>query len=196
MQDHNKQINSTLAKILHEDASKLRDILDNEDATGNLTANIRTMKSSVSTSQMKLHESRLALAQEASKLHDLHRQVIERSIRILEQTIHGGVARGAKAKTDYLALVAEGMDKKVNLQRSQLLAQVMSPVFQETLEARLVELQESNRSAKRKVRDAEEKLEEYKKVQGMNVLAQEYADLLKETEKVQSDIDRLEKVKG
>ena len=171
-------------------------MLDDNDGPGNLTTNIRTMKSSISTSQMKLHESRLALAQEASKLHDLHRQVIERSIRILEQTIHGSVARGAKAKTDYLALVAEGMDKKVNLQRFQLLAQVDSPVFQEALEARLVELQEAKRSASRKVRDAEEKLDEYKKVQGMNVLAQEYADLLKETERVQSDIDRLEKVKG
>ena len=46
------------------------------------------------------------------------------------------------------------------------------------------------------MRDAEERLEEYKKVQGMSKLAQDYADLLKETEKVQSDIARLERAAG
>lgn len=169
---------------------------DPEPSNENLTAIVKTLKTSVSTDQAKLHDSRLALAQETTKLHDLYRKAIERSIRILEQTIHGSVARGAKAKADYLASVAEGMDKKIGLQRAQLLSQINSPVFQEALQKKLLELQESKRSAKRKAMEAEERLEDYRKVQGMGSLAQEFADLLKETEKVRSEIARLQGAKG
>lgn len=193
--DNVKQINAALAKILQQDASVLVNIIATDDKTASkhLSTTIKALKSSVSTDQAKLHDSRLVLAQEASRLHELHRQVIERSIRILEQTIHGSVARGVKAKADYLAMVAEGMNKKIELQRGQLLSQLFTPAFQEALQTKLDELQEANRLAKRKVREAEERLEDYEKVQGMSNLAQEYAEVLKETDKVRSEIARLEK---
>lgn len=194
-QDNVKHINVTLAKMLRQDASMLVSLTtpDGEANSRELTSIIKTLKGSISAKQAKLHESRLVLAQEASKLHELHRQVVERSIRILEQTIHGSVARGVKAKADYLAVVAEGMSKKIELQRGQILSQLYTPAFQEALQMKLGELQEASRLAKRKVREAEERLEDYEKVQGMSGLAHEYAEVLKETEKVRSEIARLEK---
>lgn len=177
------------------DITTLATMLNPEEppSTEQLAASIKRHKDSLSTSQSTLTTSRLSLAQEVSKLQDLYRQVIERSIRILEQIIHGSVARGAKTKADYLALVAEGMSKKVSLQHGQLLAQLYSPAFQEALENRLHELQDENRSVNRRVREAEERLDEYRKTSGMDSLAQEYADVLKEIEKVKGDIVRLGK---
>lgn len=194
-QDNIKQINSALAKTLQQDAFMLASLIttDGDTTSNNLSATLKSLKDSISADQMKLHESRLTLAQEATKLHEVHRQVIERSIRILEQTIHGSVARGVKAKADYLALVAEGMNKKIELQHGQLLSQLYTPAFQQALQAKFDELQEASRLAKRRVREAEDKLGDYKKVQGMGSLAQEHAEVLKETEKVQSEIARLEK---
>lgn len=195
MEDNVKHINAALSRKFEQDATVLATMIDpdNPPSGADLTSSINKLKDSISSSQSTLAESRLSLAQEASNLHELYRQVIERSIRILEQTMHGSVARGAKAEADYLALVSEGMNKKVNLQHEQLLSQLCSPAFQEALELRAGELHAENRSTKRKVREAEERLNEYRKINGMGSMAQEYAEVLKETEKVKADIARLEK---
>lgn len=116
---------------------------------------------------------------------------METSIRILEQTIHGSVARGTKAKAEYLATVAEGMSKKLHLQHGQLVLQVYSSDVQEALKAKSDTLESQKRAVKRQVREAEEKLEEYRKAAGMKGMALEYAEVLRETERVESEIERL-----
>ena len=150
------------------------------------------MKSGIAESRSNVTQSRLAIAKEASSLHVLYRHILETSIRILEQTIHGSVARNTKAKADYLALVAEGMSKKLSLQHGQLISQLYSTEAQETLRTRHGNLQIETKTTKRNIREANDKLEEYKQVGGMESVAQEYADILKESEKVRAEIARLE----
>ena len=146
----------------------------------------------MAVSRLKIAESRVKLAQETSTLHASYCKVIEASIRILEQTIHGSVARGMKAKADYLAVVAEGMRKKLSVQHGQLMSQLYSSEFQEVLRTKQDNLEDEGRTVKRKLRDAEDRLERYKKASGIKDMAQEYADILKETEKVKADIARLQ----
>lgn len=187
-------VTTALSKNFERDMNVLASVLDADTPppVNSVPTTIPKLKTSISESQEATAGSRLALANEASKLHGLYRQALESSIRILEQTLHGSVARGAKAKADYLAAVAEGMSKKLNLQRGQLMSQLYTPEIQEALQTRLEESQKENAGLKRKVREAEEHLQEYRKAGGMERLAKEYAEILKESERVKLDISRLE----
>lgn len=168
-------------------------LLDSERrlAAKDLATHVEDLKSSIATSLSATAERRLALTQEATKLHALYRQIIERSIRILEQTIHGSVARGTKARADYLATVAEGMDKKLSVQHGQLMSPLYSTDVQEVMKSKREGLNAKNRSTKWKVRDAEQQLEEYRSAGGMENLAKEYAEILREGEKVKAEIEKL-----
>ncbi|KAK0335394.1 hypothetical protein LTR91_019160 [Friedmanniomyces endolithicus] len=149
------------------------------------------LQSSTSTSQIQLDRSRLALAGNIKHFHALQRQILESSIRILEQTIHGSVARSTKSKTEYLATVAEGMNKKVGLQHAQLMQLFYSTDVQEALRNQADTTRMESTTLRAKVRDAEGKLEEYRAAKGMLGIAKEYAEILKVSEKVKEEISRL-----
>jgi cell division septum initiation protein DivIVA len=153
---------------------------------------IDKLKESIATSRSGTTEIRFSLAHEASALHQVYRRIIETSIRILEQTIHGSVARGTNAKAIYLALVAEGMSKKLELQHGQLMSQLYSSEVRDALQLRSEQIRNEAKVVIAKFRETEEKLEEYRKAAGMESLAQEYADILKETERVNGEVARLE----
>lgn len=195
-QDNVEQINAALSKKFEQNALTLSSMLDADSPVDmqELPATIRTLKDTVHDTEAQLNEHRLQLAQEAVKIHELYRQIMEGSINILEQVIHGSVARGAKAKADYLSLVAEGMDKKLRIQHAQLVPELYSPDTIKALDAKVNDLQVETRSAKRKMREAEEKLDAYRHAGGMEGLAKEYADVLKESKKVKADIERLKDV--
>ena len=192
--ENTKPITTALSKQFEQDAKTLAAMLDpdNPPHVGDLPKTVKTLKSYIAISRAKTFESRLSLAQETSKMHGVYRQIIKTSIRVLEQTIHGSVARGTKAKADYLAVVAESMSKKLQLQDAQLMTQLYSSDIREALQTKQQELESESRITKRKVREAEEKLEEYEKAGGMQGMAQEYAEVLKETERVKAEIERLE----
>jgi len=40
------------------------------------------------------------------QIHAVYRELFEVSVRIIEQTLHGSVARGGKARAEHLASVA------------------------------------------------------------------------------------------
>ncbi|KAF2478971.1 hypothetical protein BDY17DRAFT_313580 [Neohortaea acidophila] len=192
-QDNLEQINTALTKQFRRDAQTLALILDEEEAppVQHLPPAISNIKDTLSASESRLTESRIKLVEEAVQLHTVYRQISERSINVLEQVIHGAAARGARAKADYLALVAEGMDKKLRLQHAQLVSQLLSPEVLAALRQRGESMRVERRSVQRKTAEVEEKLEAYGKVAGMQGLAREYADILQETEKVEADIARL-----
>jgi hypothetical protein len=81
---------------------------------------------SVTTYQSDLAATRLHITRESGNVHELYKQVLATSIRLLEQTIHGSVSRASRAKAEYLAIVVEGMAKKLGIQYQQLLSQVYS----------------------------------------------------------------------
>ncbi|KAK0257660.1 hypothetical protein LTR35_018217 [Friedmanniomyces endolithicus] len=128
-------VNVTVSRRLAQDLATLAHILGPGEPipAADLPATIRQLQANMATSHAKLAQSRFALAREVQTLHDLYRQVTKASMRTLEQTIHGSVARGSKAQADYLATVAEGMNKKLGIQHAQLLQQVYTPEMQDLL---------------------------------------------------------------
>lgn len=47
------------------------------------------------------------------QIHSVYRELFEVSVKIIEQTLHGSVARGGKARAEHLASVAKGMELKL-----------------------------------------------------------------------------------
>ncbi|TKA75433.1 hypothetical protein B0A55_04880 [Friedmanniomyces simplex] len=180
---------------LHREVGTLGQLLgtDRHLSFNNIPTAIQQLKTKTTTSRSQLSHSRLALAQNTQHLHELHRQVLETSIRVLEQTIHGSVARGTKAKADYQATVAEGMSKKLSLQHAQLLQQVYSPGMQEALRARADSMQRESAVLRTKIRDAEHRLDEYRSSREVQGMVKKYAEIVRESEKVKEEIVRLEK---
>ncbi|USW48685.1 Putative HAUS augmin-like complex subunit 4 [Septoria linicola] len=126
-----------------------------------LPVRIHKQKADILLSEDSIADARLQLAEGITDVHDSYRKAIETCIRILEQTIHGSVSRGTKAKADYLATVAEGMSKKLQVQHNQLLLQTNSPELEDALQSRSEDLDRENLAMRRKIRDAEDKLAEY-----------------------------------
>lgn len=157
-----------------------------------LTKSILLLKGFATTSRQSLSSGRFALAHDSVALHDLYRQVLEASIRILELTIHGSVSRASRAKADYLAVVAEGMSKKLAVQHGQLMSQVYSLDLQNLLKDKHAEMAKEVRALKRSAEEEVSRLEKYRSARGMEGLAREYADVLNETGKVKDEIDRLD----
>lgn len=186
-------IAAALSSRFQEDVASISTLLDPDDPPSEqgLAPTISDLKSSVSATEAQLNDSRLQLAAQAATVHSLNRQVIQHSISILEQTIHGTVARGSKTKAEYLATVAEGMSKKLSLQQKQMDSQLYSPEAREALKMKANELDGSLQATKRKIREAEEKLDGYRSVGGMEGVAREYAEVLAETERVRREIERL-----
>ena len=186
-------ISTALSQALLRDVQSVASMMALEDQQNSqeLPTSISGLKDSIATARTKSAESRLALGHEITALHSVYRQILESSIRILEQTIHGSVARGTKAKADYLATVAEGMSKKLELQLGQLVAQLYSEDVQDALRSRSGRLAKETSALKAKVRAAEGKMEEYRRASGMRGMAAEYADIVRETERVREEIERL-----
>ncbi|CAK1354130.1 hypothetical protein CB0940_01966 [Cercospora beticola] len=157
-----------------------------------LAARIQKQKADTAEAEDSIAAIRLDLAHEVANVHDLYRKAIGTCIRTLEQTIHGSVSRGTKAKAEYLTTVAEGMSKKLQLQHNQLLSQTRSPDLEEALKTRSEDLDHEAVMLKRKIRDAEDKLAEYHQAKAIRGIAAEYSDIIRETAKIKADIARLE----
>ncbi|KAI7353953.1 hypothetical protein KC354_g11296 [Hortaea werneckii] len=188
------RIAEAISKNVQKDATALASLLSPNNAphVEDLVDTIRKVQETIATFTSQLSELRISLAQEIPTLHELYREIIETSIRILEQTIHGSVARGTKAKADYLAVVAEGMSKKLALQHGQLIQQIYTPEIQGILRDKQDDLDAESLSLKRKAREMDEKLAEYRQERGMKQMVGEHAELLRETERVEREVDRLE----
>lgn len=165
---------------------------DNQTSSLDLASTVSTLKTALRTSESLLDNRSLQHATETTKVHNLQRAATRQCIAILEQAIHGSVARGSKAKSEYLAIVAEGMSKKLSLQERHLQSQLYSPEAQSALTAKEQEIEEEFKVTRRKVREAEEKLEGYRSARGMEGVAREYGEVLAEQERVRAEIERLE----
>lgn len=150
------------------------------------------LNKSTATDRTGIAATHLNIAHESNQVHELYRQILSSSVRLLEQTIHGSVSRASKAKAEYLAIVAEGMAKKLGMQYQQLLSQVYSGKMQDELRERFAEMSREERSIRRKIESADEKLEQYRSGRGMEGIANEYAEILGETTRVRGDIAKLE----
>lgn len=57
--------------------------------------------------------TRIRITELGDQIHGVYRELFEVSVRIIEQTLHGSVARGRKARAEHLASVAKGMELKL-----------------------------------------------------------------------------------
>lgn len=157
-----------------------------------MPAILAELNKSIELHKSKLASARLDISHEVAQVHELYKQILASSIRLLEQTIHGAVSRASKAKAEYLAIVADGMSKKLGIQHQQLLSQVYSAEMQEELQERSSEMMREEKSSKRKIEAAHERLGQYREGRGMEGMADEYAKILGETARVREEIARLE----
>lgn len=184
-----------MSKSIEEDLVSLGQIASpvNPIEGRKLARYIEKLKLETADLEEQLASARMNLAEGAVNVHVLQRKVIEASVRILEQTIHGSVSRGTRAKVDYLATVAEGMNKKLQLQQHQLTVAAAAPELEEALEARSTQLDREVLTLKRRTREAEDEFAAYRQSKAVESMAKEFAEILHETEKVTQDIARLEK---
>ncbi|KAF2723979.1 hypothetical protein K431DRAFT_282244 [Polychaeton citri CBS 116435] len=188
------RIAKALSTQLQRDSDTLARIVDpsNPPQVTQLAPAARSIKASTHDLSEELASYRLSLTHDAVAVHAVQREIMETSIRLLEQSICGLVARSSKAKAEYLALMAEGMAKKLTLKQGELLSQVYSSAFRETLSNKYEELELEVRAIKRKIEKAVRAVEAYGKEGTMRDMAKEYAELKAETDRVKEEIARLE----
>lgn len=194
LQNNAQPISRLISKAAAKDLSTLTHLAttSGHDPDISLISSLKKSKDTISDSSNALSRLRLEMTQETLTTQSLYRQALETSIRILEQTVHGSLSRGTKAKADYLATVAEGMARKLQVQQGQLTAQTASPEFQAALERKMDDLEKEGLALRRKGREAQELLARYRRTEGMEEVAREFAELVREREKVKKDIERLE----
>lgn len=145
--------------------------------------------------RQELSQTRTELTHAVAEIHLLSRQVMEASVRVLEQTIHGSESRATKAQAEYLATVAEGMEKKLEIHHAQLMQEVDSSELRVALQQRASEMREEIKSVKLQIKNTEEELLDVRSLKGDETLVGEYSKLLIETEKVKREIAVLQRSK-
>jgi hypothetical protein len=193
-QDNPSRVAAAVEQNLNRNATALAHVISPKTKSEPVRTpdTLTDLSRSVATYKTDLAATRLDITHESGKVHELYRQVLASSIRLLEQEIHGSVSRASKAKADYLAIVAEGMAKKLGIQHQQLLSQVYSNDLQDVLQERSEELSREDRSIRRKLDLVQEKLQQYRAGRGLEGMANEYAEILSETARVREEIARLE----
>ena len=152
---------------------------------------VSSLRSVVASQQDSLRRSRSALVEAAQELQHVHRQVLELSVRVVEQVIHGGIARHSKGKADYLAMVADGISRKLHMQHAQLTQHIYTLEVQAAMHSMLSTLKDNHADVRVRVRECEEKLAQYDSARGMNSMVKEYAELQAEAQRVGAEILRL-----
>ncbi|OJD19559.1 diphthamide biosynthesis protein 3 [Blastomyces percursus] len=89
-----------------------------------LSSRLRTLRTIQSHD---LPTARTKMTVTAAAVLAAHAEVMERVIHILERTKHGVLARGIKARADYVAVVLEGVEGKVCIMRHEMLSAIYTP---------------------------------------------------------------------
>jgi hypothetical protein len=71
------------------------------------------LQDSISNQTMSIALTRARVTELSDQTHAAYRELFEASVRVIEQTLHGSVARGVKAKSEHLAAVSKGMELKL-----------------------------------------------------------------------------------
>lgn len=92
-----------------------------QDDTANITklpAQAASLQESITSQTTSIALTRARVTGIGDQIHTAYRDLFETSIRIIEQTIHGSVARGTKSKAEHLSVVAKGMELKLQYVKS------------------------------------------------------------------------------
>lgn len=98
-----------LAKITTPDGT----LQDGAPDISKLPAQATTLQESISNQTTSIAMTRMRITELGVQIHAVYRELFEVSVRIIEQTLHGSVARGGKARAEHLASVTKGMELKL-----------------------------------------------------------------------------------
>lgn len=159
--------------------------------SANLPATATTLRDSTTALADTLTQERLSLANIASEVLAAHRDLLEAIIRILEQTMHGSVARATRAQAEHLAMKAAGVEMKLNIHAATHPPPPALTSALKSYNAHLLSLQAGLRTREQA---AEKTLQQYERAggKGMLEIAGRYAQLTEEIERVKDEIARLE----
>ncbi|KIW06246.1 uncharacterized protein PV09_02719 [Verruconis gallopava] len=196
---HIKPVASEVSKQLEDSALLLAklaladvNISQDAQALSQLTTHASALQETIANQTASISLTRTRITELGDQIHAAYRDLFETSIRIIEQTIHGSISRGTKAKAEHLAVVAKGMELKL-----QILAQTDSiltdPALQSDLEEYKSRLENADADLSSRAAAAEKALSEYERAgKGMTEIAKRYADLMKACDGVRDEIQKLE----
>ncbi|KAJ5432258.1 uncharacterized protein N7458_011414 [Penicillium daleae] len=152
-----------------------------------LAAQLRKRVDALRAAQLsELPATRRDMASTAARVMAVRAAVLERVVVVLERAKHGALARGVRARAEHLAVVAQGIEGKVEVSKLEIAAALYTPETLGALDRYRVHLRESRaRLDERRVVVVEE-LE-----RGLTEIAGRYGDLVKEVENARIEIARL-----
>jgi len=182
----------TIAKLLTQISYPEDSLNDNaQSRIPSLPAAAVSLLQGNASKASSLASKRTALADLAAAVLATHRQLLETAIRILEQTMHGAVTRGVRARAEHLSVVAKGMELKL-----RVIMQTLSPDEEllSALEAYTPHLAATTKMLLSREKAAKGTLQRYEVAgPGMEDIAARYASVCKEIDSVNGEIERLER---
>ncbi|KAF2664113.1 hypothetical protein BT63DRAFT_100981 [Microthyrium microscopicum] len=161
-----------------------------------LPAHINALQTSIARDATSIDTLRARLADTLAQVASTHRDALELSVRILEQTMHGSVARGVRARAEHLGVVAKGVDLKVRiLGKSDSFIQAggeEDPTLGAAMRGYGEELGGKIELLMGQVGEMEEEVKGYKRERGMTQIAERYAVVLKRKGDLEREVERIE----
>jgi chromosome segregation ATPase len=157
-----------------------------------LSAQATALQESISNQSTSISVTRSRITDLATTLHATYRMLLEVSIRLLEQTLHGSISRGVRAQAEHLATVAKGLELKLQVMASTD-AMLTDPALQTELESYRTRLETRANELSSQVASNEKALAEYGRAgKGMLEIAKRYAEVKKECDSARDEIAKLE----
>lgn len=158
-----------------------------------LPAQVRALQTDVEEAKWQLGVKRIELASTLTQLLKTNAQLLQTAIRILEQVMHGSVARHTRARAEHLATVAQGLEKRLLVARKTVAGQVYDGRAEEQLVRKKEELDSRSAGLRRRLRDREQWLERLEGVSGLREAVEEITRMKSEISRVREEVGRLER---
>ena len=191
-------IAAALSKALRQLATRLAALLAADEGRDAQPADVGQLAASAAKVLAQNAAAALRIAQLRARVSDLsnqiaaaHREILEASVRILEQTLYGSVSRGVRAKAEHLAVVAKGLDLKIRI------LDVSDPLrsnsdLRDALEFYNEHLGDEKRRYEAKLKETQNEVEGYEKEKGMAEIGKRFAELLGKCNDVKAEVARLQ----
>ncbi|KAF2460375.1 hypothetical protein BDY21DRAFT_335226 [Lineolata rhizophorae] len=194
--EHIHPIASAMSTYLNTTATDVSIIADPSQPPhpAALPNTIAAMKHTTTMHSSELSQQRVALIDLACQVLSTSREVQESAVRVLEQTIHGSVARNLKTQAEHLEVVAKGVSAKLKIMlATSHPASGPDPEFNAALQNYNAHLLKKLTSLETKEASTHVQLQKYERSgsAGMREITARYVELLGETRRAENEIERL-----
>ncbi|KAF2100103.1 hypothetical protein NA57DRAFT_75605 [Rhizodiscina lignyota] len=204
--EHIEQVSEALSTYLTQSAQGVAALIaatDNPSPQRQLAISLLASKAVALRNTLTLQTSNIAnktiqIADLAASISLINRDILQVTVRILEQSMHGSVSRATRAKAEHLATVARGMELKLSIithaaGSADGASGGGSDGVGRALKAYGAHLRRLKDDLNAEERALETKLKDYENAGGgMKDIAKRYAELMTETAEVKEEIARLQ----